>query len=225
MNATYEANSTSEAPATAGRARARTSKAGAGVVASRATKASSNSAPISRRPTTHGLDHPRRGASMSAAMMGTSATRASAAPATSRGTPAGPRPRGSTRMPATRATPRMGTGSRNAQRQPMAATTTPPSTGPSARPSAPADAHVPSARVRSDGAKAIAVIAMAGASIIPAPTPMSARARMSTGNDSASPPSSDATPNNAIPARKTPLRPNRSATAAPGTSRLVSATV
>ena len=68
-------------------------------------------------------------------------------------------------------------------------------------------------------------MAIAGASIIPAPTPIATRAASSTAMSPASPPATEAAVKTAIPHRNTALRPKRSATAAPGISRLVNATV
>lgn len=79
--------------------------------------------------------------------------------------------------------------------------------------------------INAAGANDMAVMAIAGASIIPAPTPIAARAPSSTARSPASPPATEAAVKTAIPQRNTALRPKRSATAAPGISRLVKATV
>ena len=225
MNVTYAADRIRAAAATRGRLSASTSNAGLGVLRSRMTKLTNMITPNSSRPRVHRLVHPSAGPSIRPATSGARENSARPAPHPSNPTSSGPRPPGSVMIPTTRKASRIGTGARKAHRQPNQPTTRPPSTGPRARPSAPADAHTARARGRASGANVIAVIAIAGASIMPAPTPITPRAARRTGSDEASPAATDAAVNNVIPDRNTALRPNRSATAAPGISRLVSATV
>ena len=95
----------------------------------------------------------------------------------------------------------------------------PPSTGPSAKASAPTAAQMPIAVLRCLG---LVNVAMMMASVVgissAAPTPWTARLAISTAPLPARPAASEETVNSAIPARKSRRRPNTSASLPPTSS-------
>jgi hypothetical protein len=93
----------------------------------------------------------------------------------------------------------------------------PPMMGPTASPVAPKTTKVPMAFERSSGGYILAMIARAGAVNPAAPIPMTARDAMRTPTFGLNAATADPTPNSTKLARKTSLRPWRSASAPPST--------
>ena len=105
-----------------------------------------------------------------------------------------------------------GTLIRKIERQPAAATSTPPSTGPSATPAEPMPPHTPSARARARGSGNWCTSrASEHGSSAEAPRPWSARAAISTPSDGAAAQAADPTANVASPMVNTLRAPTRSA--------------
>ncbi|HTZ87872.1 MAG TPA: hypothetical protein VMB05_14490 [Solirubrobacteraceae bacterium] len=93
---------------------------------------------------------------------------------------------------------------------------TPPSSAPSEPPTPPIAPHTPSALLRSaPSANEVVMIARLAGEITAPPTPCSARAAISIEEESASAQTSEASENNAVPARNTRRRPSRSAARPP----------
>ncbi len=101
----------------------------------------------------------------------------------------------------------------------------PPASGPRATASAVTPLQAPTARPRSRSPGNIAeMIASVVGAASAAPAPWSTRPASSTPSPVASPDSSDATVNTAIPARNSRRRPYRSARRPPASSRLANTT-
>ena len=102
------------------------------------------------------------------------------------------RVRGSRNHPAATAITPTGTLTKKIHRQPAEATSSPPATGPSARPSACAAAWIPSAARRRPAGALVATSATLLACSIAAPAACTTRSPTSTGSDGASPHAADA---------------------------------
>jgi len=149
----------------------------------------------------------------------------------SRTIPPGSAPRGSARrrvrgsryQPATIATRPTGTLRKNTQRQPTAATSKPPSTGPDARPTACAAAWTPSAARRWRSGTLVTTSATLFAWSKAAPAAWTMRSAISIPIEAASPHAADAAAKITNPYRYSSLRPARSDQRPAGTSSVVSA--
>ena len=107
---------------------------------------------------------------------------------------------------------------KNAQRQPPASTSTPPSDGPIAAATAPVAVQIAVAVARCDaGNSGSSSPSDVGTRIAP-PTACSSRAATSVSTDPAMPHSTDATRNSTMPTRNIRLRPTTSASRPAGTS-------
>ena len=170
--------------------------------------------------TTRGSAQPLGPASVSAHVPEARATAARAAPRTSMARPAWGSFVSATAATAhaiaTAATGRL---IRKAHRHPGPSTRTPPTKGPMAPATPPRPDQAPTAAARSDCRKLAWMIArLPGVSRAP-PTPSRNLAAISVPMFGATPHSSDATANQAVPMRKTLRRPNRSPSAPPSRIR------
>src|SRR3954470_11881637 len=142
--------------ATRGCTSTRTSNSGWVRRSSMAKNARPAAAPAAAAQTTGGLVQPASTPSMSANTIPVRATAESATPGRSSGGAPGRRDSGSQRSPSGAATSTKGTFTRNTQRQLAASTSTPPTTGPSARATPATAAQIPNALARSSGANSTA---------------------------------------------------------------------
>ena len=210
--------------AVAGRTRTRTSNSGSLRRSSRWTKRAPAASPTAPTPITSGLPQPTSVPSISAKTMPPSAAIESATPSRSTGGVPGRVDSGSTLRPAGTTIAATGTLTRKTASHPTSCTSTPPSSGPITRPAPATAAHTPSACGRSAGGNITAISDSAGGRTQAAAAPISARAPISAIGDCASAQSTEAMPKPAMPARKTRLRPNRSASPLPRRSSPASAT-
>ena len=135
----------------------------------------------------------------------------SSAPGASSGGAAGLRDSGISTAPAARVAQTAGTLIQNTECQEKCCSSRPPSTGPSGRPSATAAARMPMALGRSSSSpNAAETTARDSGNTIPAPSPISARAAISSPAETDSAHHSDAARNTASPASSSRLRPRRS---------------
>ena len=134
----------------------------------------------------------------------------STAPRTSSGGAAGLRDSGISAEPATKARQAAGTLIQKTECQEKCCNSSPPSTGPSGRASATPAVRMPIAVGRSSSVNAAATTASESGNTIPAPSPISARAAISSPAETDSAHHSDAARNTASPASSSRLRPSRS---------------
>ena len=125
-------------------------------------------------------------------------------------------------MPATTASTPTGTFRKNTQRQPAAATSRPPITGPDARPTACAAACTPSAVRRVRAGTLVTTSATLLACSRAAPPAWTTRRAISAPSEGASPHAADEPANTTNPYRYMSLRPARSDQRPAGTSSAVS---
>ena len=134
----------------------------------------------------------------------------SSAPGRSSGGAAGLRDSGISAAPAARVRQAAGTLIQNTECHEKCCSSKPPSTGPSGRPSAIPAVRMPMALGRSSSPNAAETTASDSGNTIPAPSPISARAAISSPAETDSAHHSDAARNTASPASSSRLRPRRS---------------
>src|ERR1700744_4883342 len=142
---------------------------------------------------------------------------ASTAPSPSSGGAAAPRDSGISTAPATSVRPTAGTLIQNTEAQEKRASSRPPSTGPSGRPSAVPAGRMPIALGRSGSPDVGAALARGSGSPTPPPSPIGARAAISPPADPDSAHHSDAARKMPSPASSSRFRPIRSPTIPAGT--------
>ena len=134
----------------------------------------------------------------------------SSMPRTSSGGAAGLRDSGNSTAPATKVRQTAGTLIQNTECHEKCCNSTPPRTGPSGRPAAIAAVRMPIALGRSASLNLAETTARDSGNTIPAPSPITARAAISSPAETDSAHHTEAPPNTASPASSSRLRPNRS---------------
>src|SRR5215213_5496065 len=178
--AMYTTRITRAPAATRRRASTRTSNSGWRRRSSVARNATPEATPVIAAMITAGLVHPASTPSMSVNTTPPSASVERATPGKSSGGTPGRRDSGSQRSPNGAASSTNGTLTRKTQRQPATSTSSPPTTGPRARPSPATPAQTPAAFDRSSGGKSTANSDSAGGSTQQAAIPISTRAAISS---------------------------------------------
>ncbi len=134
----------------------------------------------------------------------------SSTPGTSSGGAAGLCDSGTSTAPAARVRQTAGTLIQNTECHGKCCSSTPPRTGPSGRPAATTAVRMPTALGRSASLNAAETTARDSGNTIPAPSPITARAAISSPAETDSAHHTDAPRNTASPASSSRLRPNRS---------------